>query len=374
MNLADGFPDYKDSLMADIEKQIAACGFIGGAPVTKFEEAWADYCGVPYAVGCSNGTDAVTVALESFGIGGGHQVIVPANSFIATAEAVCSVGASPVFCDVEIATGLLDCDALERALAGNTGSIRAVIPVHLWGQMADMRRIRQIADHHHLVVIEDAAQAHGAKRNGLGPGQAGDAAAFSFYPGKNLGAWGDAGAVITRHPEAAEKARRLVNHGRAKGSKYIHDLVGHNHRLDSLQATVLLHKLRCLDTWNQTRRLIARRYSESLEDIEAIAPPMAAANSEPVWYVYTVLCEDRDQVRHRLAAEEISTGVYYPVPHHKQPAFAEQQTIYTLPNTDHLADRILALPLWPEMPLSAVDYVVEKLVGITRECRTKAAS
>ena len=371
MNLADGFPDYKDSLMEDIHKQIAECRFIGGEPVARFEQAWAEYCGVPYAVGCSNGTDAITVALESLGIGSGDQVIVPANSFIATAEAVCAVGASPVFCDVEASTGLLDCDALEAAHSKN---VKAVIPVHLWGQMADMRRIRQIADKHRLVVIEDAAQAQGAKRDGIGPGEAGDAATFSFYPGKNLGAWGDAGAIITRNREAADKACRLVNHGRAKGSKYIHDLVGCNHRLDALQATVLLHKLQYLDTWNQKRRLIAERYSESLKTLEGIDVPKPAENSEPVWYVYTILCENRDQIRNRLAAQEISTGVYYPVPLHRQPAFAKQDNMNKLTNTDYLADRILSLPLWPEMPPSDVDYVVDKLSVIIVDSRMEAAS
>lgn len=360
MNLGDGFADYKTQLMIDLDKQINECRFIGGADVEQFEKEWAQYCEADHAIGCSNGTDAITIALKSFGVGQGDTVAVPANTFIATAEAVCAAGAVPLFCDVERDTGLINCDSLV-SLIESAEDVKAVIPVHLYGQMADMHRIRDIADRHGLKVIEDAAQAHGAKRGGLKPGVAGDAATFSFYPGKNLGAWGDAGAIVTGSREAAEKARLLVNHGRARGEKYLHEIAGYNNRLDAIQATVLRHKLPFLDEWNHKRTIIANRYSSMLSGLSGIEIPAVPEGSEPVWYVYTIVYDERDRIRSNLASAGISTGIYYPVPIHKQKAFKDAHCPVALHNTEYLAERILSLPLWPEMPIETVDFVADRL-------------
>ncbi|OQX28475.1 MAG: hypothetical protein B0D92_08720 [Spirochaeta sp. LUC14_002_19_P3] len=356
MNLADAYADYRGALMEELNAQIDECRFIGGTAVARFEAAWAAYCGLPWAAGCSNGTDALVLALEALGIGAGDEVFLPANSFIATAEAVCRVSAKPVFCDVEEATGLMDAAYFAEAVK-KSGKPGAVIPVHLYGQMADIEAIVQIAAENGLKVIEDAAQAHGARRNGLGPGQISDAATFSFYPGKNLGAWGDAGAVVSRHEELLCKIKMIRDHGREKGGKYLHLILGHNHRMDAIQATVLCHKLLYLDAWAEKRRGLAQMYGEVLADIEGIARPITAAGSEPVWYVYTITAERRDELAAYLKDRGIATGIYYPLPLHRQPAFRDRGAMPFLPVTEDLAGKILSLPFWPEMTQDMVRAV-----------------
>lgn len=344
--------------------------YIGGPAVTRFERAWAAYCGADHAVAVANGTDALELTLTALGIGPGDEVVVPANTFIATAAAVVRSGAAPRFSDVSDDTLLMTPDTLVAAVTPRT---RAVIVVHLFGQMPDMAGLLAAAGQAGLTVIEDAAQAHGAEWEGRRAGSFGEAACFSFYPGKNLGAFGDAGAIVTSRPDLADRVRALANHGRSHGaSHYEHDYVGANSRLDALQAIALLGKLEHLDSWTERRIELARRYTDLLTGTDAKLTGVAAL-ARHVYHLYTVRVPCRDDVRTELADRGIETGVHYPVPCHLQPPlrrFAERPA----PVAEQAATELLSLPLFPHMTDSQVDLVCEALgdafqamtVGTTR--------
>jgi dTDP-4-amino-4,6-dideoxygalactose transaminase len=331
--------------------------FIGGEAVEEFERAWAAYCGVPHVVGVGNGTDALRLVLTALGIGAGDEVIVPANTFVATAEAVVLAGATPRFADVSPATLLLTPEELESAV---TAATRAVIVVHLYGQMPDMDALCHAAARAGLTVIEDAAQAHGATWRARRAGSIGMAGCFSFYPGKNLGAFGDAGAVVTADAELARRIGCLRDHGRAAGSHYRHELIGTNSRLDALQAVVLTAKLARLDTWTEARRSVVARYRAAFE---AGPDPMArmigeVPGSRGVYHLAVVRVPDRARVQRRLAAMGIQTGVHYPVPCHRQAPyrrFANRR----LPVAEAAAGEILSLPIFPHMTGSQVTRVCD---------------
>ena len=338
---------------AAIQRVIDNTSFIMGPDVGAFEEAFARYCGVSHCVGVSSGTAALELALRAFGIGPGAEVITVAHTFIATAEAISAVGAKPVFVDIDPLTYTLDPNCLADAI---TPATRAIIPVHIYGQPANMAQINQIAQAHQLVVIEDAAQAHAATWQGQRTGNLADAACFSFYPGKNLGAYGDAGALTTNDPKIAAQVRSLRNHGRR--SKYLHDQKGFGERLDTLQAAILAAKLPYLDQWTGARRRLAARYHELLVDCE-IGLPTVAPETEPAWHLYVIRTPRRDALLDFLKQAGVEAGVHYPVPLHLQPAYADlNYTKGDLPVTEAVADTCLSLPLYPEMTDNQQDQVV----------------
>jgi dTDP-4-amino-4,6-dideoxygalactose transaminase len=344
-----------------IEADFVACllggGYIGGPAVSRFEQAWAAYCGAGHAVAVANGTDALELTLTALGIGPGDEVVVPANTFIATAAAVVRAGASPRFADVSDDTLLMTPDTLATAITRRT---RAVIVVHLFGQVPDMAGLLATAGQAGIAVIEDAAQAHGAEWQERRAGSFGEAACFSFYPGKNLGAFGDAGAVVTSRPDLADRVRALANHGRSHGaSHYEHAYLGTNSRLDALQAIVLVGKLEHLDAWARRRIELAARYRRLLTGADLRLTGVAPA-ARHVYHLFAVRVPCRDNVRAVLAGRGIQTGVHYPVPCHLQPPlrrFADGP----LPVTEQAATELLSLPLFPHMTDSQVDLVCEAL-------------
>jgi dTDP-4-amino-4,6-dideoxygalactose transaminase len=352
---------------ADIEagwaRVLRSGRFIGGEAVEEFEQAWAAYCGVPHAVGVANGTDALQLALSALGIGAGDEVIVPANTFVATAEAVVLAGATPRFADVSPGTLLLTPEQLEAAVTDKT---RAVIVVHLYGQMPDMDALCQAAARVGLAVIEDAAQAHGATWRGLAAGSIGTIGCFSFYPAKNLGAFGDAGAVVTADADLARRISCLRDHGRAESSHYRHELVGTNSRLDALQAVVLTAKLARLDDWTQARRRAVAGYRAALAG-SAARMVEELPGSQGVYHLAVVRVPGRERVERRLAAMGIQTGIHYPVPCHQQApylSFADGR----LPAAEEAAAEILSLPIFPHISDGQVTRVCEAVhEAIARE-------
>lgn len=299
--------------------------------------------------------------LELLGTGDGTgEVITVSHTFIATAEAISLAGYRPVFVDIDSETYVMDISLVEQAITPNT---KAILPVHLYGQMVQMDKLMAIAHRYHLVVIEDAAQAHGATWQGKGPGHWGDAACFSFYPGKNLGAWGDGGAVFTRDPKLASRIQMRANHGRTE--KYEHAFEGINSRLDGLQAAILRVKLRYLTQWNQARRQIALWYEELLSSLPEVQIPVIAKEAEPVFHLYVIQIDRRDLVLEELQKQGIGAGIHYPIPLHEQPAYAHLgMTPETLPVTHRIARRILSLPIYPEMTENQAQTVVDRLTEI----------
>jgi dTDP-4-amino-4,6-dideoxygalactose transaminase len=323
-----------------------------GRELELFEHEFAAYCQVRHAVGTDSGLSALELIMRASGIGPGDEVITAANTFIATVLAISHAGASPVLVDIDSRTDNLDPIQLEHAITPRT---RAVIPVHLYGHPAEMDAIRTIADRHGLLVFEDACQSHGAHYRGRRAGSLGDAAAFSFYPAKNLGAFGDGGAVVTNDPELAESVRTLRDYGQRR--KYEHVVKGFNRRLDTLQAALLRVKLRRLDTWNERRRQHAASYTQLLEGTD-VAIPQVAEGVEPVWHLYVVRTGSRDTLRSALADRGVQTGVHYPVPVHLQPAYADlHRGRGSFPVTELHAAQAVSLPMYPELRSEQIDHV-----------------
>jgi dTDP-4-amino-4,6-dideoxygalactose transaminase len=355
----------------EIEQEYLAClldgAYIGGPPVTAFEREWAAYCGADYAVGLASGTDALQLSLTALGVGPGDEVVVPANTFIATAAAVVRAGATPRFADVSDDTLLMTPQTLAEAITPRT---RAVIVVHLYGQLPDMTGLLATARQAGITVIEDAAQAHGAEWDGRRAGSFGEVACFSFYPAKNLGAFGDAGAVVTSRPELADQIRSLANHGRSNGhSHYDHDRIGMNSRLDALQAILLSGKLAHLDAWTERRIALASRYRDLLGAAGFTGAELKLTAAAPlarhVYHLFVVRVTRRDSVRARLAQRGIRTGVHYPTPCHRQPPlrrFAERP----LPVAERAAGELLSLPMFPHLTDRQVDFVCESLCQALR--------
>jgi dTDP-4-amino-4,6-dideoxygalactose transaminase len=338
-------------------RRVSSSGqFIGGEAVENFESEWADYCGTKYCVGVGSGTAALELTLAALRLGRGDEVIVPANTFIATAAAVAAVGARTVFVDVDPSTLLITAEILKQAITSRTA---AVIVVHLYGQPADMDCINQVASSAGIAVLEDAAQAHGACWRGKKAGSLSRAGCFSFYPGKNLGAFGDAGAVVTNDCALAERIRSLSNHGRSHNNPYRHDLVGANHRLDALQAAILSVKLKHLDAWNAGRRRAADAYAAALAGL-----PVQLIDTGPdassCHHLAVVQTPHRDEVRQALAAEQISTGLHYPIPCHRQTPFVTERGP-PLPVVETAADRILSLPMFPHLTDAQISSVADAI-------------
>lgn len=347
----------RPELDAAIDRVFESSAFILGAEARAFESEFAALCGTQYAIACGNGTDALELALWAVGVKPHDEVITVAHTFAATAEAIIRVGAIPRFVDVASDTLLMDLGEVERAITPRT---TAIVPVHLYGSCVDMVALMDLARRHGLKVVEDSAQAHGAVVGGKRAGSIGDAATFSFYPGKNLGAVGDAGAVVTSDPAVAQLISSARDHGRS--GKYEHEIVGRNSRMDGIQAAILRVKLRYLEDWNKRRRQHAARYRFLLEDLPEVRA-VASSEGQPVYHLFVVECDERDEVRQRLEMAGIATGVHYPVPLHLQRAFANAGGMDpgSLPVTEKAAGRILSLPMFPEMADSDVDRVVAAL-------------
>ncbi|MEK6940124.1 MAG: aminotransferase class V-fold PLP-dependent enzyme [Nanoarchaeota archaeon] len=350
----------RDELDTAIKKVIDDCSFIMSEQMGVFEKNFAEFCKVKHALGVSNGTSAISLALEACGIKEGDEVITTPHTFIASTEAISKAGAKIKFVDIEEKTNLIDVKKIESAITEKT---KAILAVHMNGLMCDMESIRTIADKYGLKVIEDAAQAHGALYKHNSPGYYSDAATFSFYPGKNLGAFGDAGAVVTNHDHIAEKIAMLRNHGRKPGDKYLHQIEGYNERLDSLQAAVLTVKLRHLQEWNEQRIKNAQLYHQYLHTAGLILP-LAPENCKHVYHQYPIRCKDgeREKLIQFLKEHGISTGINYPLPLHLQPAYAYMgHKKGDFPVAEMVTAEVISLPMFPELQEEQIKYVAETI-------------
>ncbi len=347
--------EVADEVREGFDRVLATGSFILGPEVERFEQQFSAYCGIGHTVGVGNGTDAIELALRAGGVGSGDDVIIPANTFVATAEAVIRAGANVrlVDCDEDY---LIDTDALAAAMTPN---VRAVVGVHLYGQAAPMERLRQIAGPD-VLVVEDAAQAQGASRHGVRTGGLGDVAGTSFYPGKNLGAYGDAGAVLTNSAEIADRVRVLRSHGGIK--RYEHIEVGVNSRLDGLQGIVLSAKLARLDAWNEQRRVAASYYDSLLSDEPDVVTPRVVAGNEHIFHLYVLRAPRRDRLVEQLNAAGVSAAIHYPLPVHLLPAFSFLgQSEGAFPVSERLAGEIFSLPIYPGIAREQQDHVVATL-------------
>jgi dTDP-4-amino-4,6-dideoxygalactose transaminase len=342
-----------DEAIHDVIKDSA---FIGGKYVKSFEENFAKYCGANFCVTVGNGTDALFIALKVLGIGTGDEVITVANSFIATSEAISMTGARVVFVDCEESYYNIDVAKIEEAISPKT---KAIVPVHLYGQPAQMDEIISVARKHNLFVVEDAAQAHGAQYKRRPVGTIGDCGCFSFYPGKNLGAYGDGGAIITNNGELARKARMFANHGRI--DKYDHEFEGVNSRLDGLQAAILDVKLKHLDEWNKRRGVIAAMYNKGLEGV--VSTPSAMPECRHVFHLYVITVKEREHMRTLLEESGVSTGIHYPIPLPMLKAYRFlKHTESEFPVAVSFSNQILSLPIHGSMPDEQVSYVIDRVI------------
>lgn len=357
VDLKAQYKSLSSELLPRVTRVMEDASFILGPDVALFEEHFAGYLGARHCIGVESGTAALELALQALRIGPGDEVIMPANTYIASAIAVSATGARPVFVDMD-ASYLLDATLLESALTPRT---KAVMPVHLYGQVVPMDGVMAFARAHDLYVIEDACQAHGARWNGRRAGTFGDIGCFSFYPGKNLGAYGDGGAIVTGDPEIADSLRLLRDFGQRK--KYEHLIRAGNCRLDSIQAAVLDVKLGHLDAWNEARRGHAAAYDAKLREI-GVEPPATRGDETHVYHLYVIEVDNRAQVQNALAERGIATGIHYPIPIHLQPAYADLELPRgSFPRTERSAERILSLPMFPELSEDQIDLVV---TGIER--------
>ena len=349
-----------DEVAQGWQEVLAKTAFVGGPQVPAFEAEYAAFNDVSHCVAMANGTDAIEIALRALGVGAGDECILPANTFIATAEAVSRAGATPVLVDcADDDTYLINDDAVGAALTERT---KAIIPVHLYGQMAPVERLLPIANRVGAFVVEDAAQSQGARRHGLAPAAIGHAAATSFYPGKNLGAYGDAGAVVTASDEAALQMRMIRDHGTRR--KYEHEVLGVNSRLDTLQAVVLSAKLRRLAAWNKARRQAAVRYHAMLSGFGDVTLPRTLEGNEHVWHLYVIRVPDRDRVLKELYAAGIGAGIHYPLPIHLTPAFRGLgYSEGAFPVAEGTCHQLLSLPLFPEITAAQQERVVSVLAA-----------
>ncbi|MEI2730739.1 MAG: DegT/DnrJ/EryC1/StrS family aminotransferase [Dermatophilaceae bacterium] len=349
-----------DGIEADLASVLRQAGFIGGPHVEAFEQEYAEFVGARHCVGVSNGTDAIEVSLRALGVGFGDEVITAANTFVATVEAIQRTGAKPVLADVDDEFLLLDPEAVGAAVTART---KAVIPVHLYGQMAPLEAIAAAAAG--IPVVEDAAQSQGATQGGRVSGSVGAVASTSFYPGKNLGAAGDAGALTTSDPELARRARTILNHGSER--KYEHEVFGFNARLDAVQAVVLRHKLRRLADWNAARRVAADRYASLLGDLAGVRQPSVKAGNEHVWHLYVTRVADRDRVLSELQAAGIGAALHYPYPVHLTAAFAGLgYGAGAFPVAERAAGEVLSLPMFPHLTAAMQERVAAELSSAVR--------
>ena len=358
VDLKAQYNSIKEEIDEAIQRVLDTTSFIMGEELKKFEVEFARFCDVKYAIGVANGSDALILALRACGIGKGDEVITVPHTFISTAEAISIVGGKIVFVDIDPKNYTIDVSKIEEKINERT---KAIIPVHLYGQPADMDPIMKLAKKYNLKVIEDAAQAHGAEYKGKKVGSIGDVSCFSFYPGKNLGAYGDAGMITTNNEEIAEKVKLLRNHGRIS-KKYEHKIEGYSSRLDNLQAAILRVKLRPLNKWNENRRRNAKKYNELLNNISGIITPYEAYYAKHVYHLYVIRAEKerRDKLREELKSKSIATGIHYPIPLHLQPAYSYLgYKRGDFPITEKFSQEILSLPMFAELTDEQIEEIVE---------------
>jgi dTDP-4-amino-4,6-dideoxygalactose transaminase len=363
LNLKLQHQALKQEILDAVSEVLDSTAFAGGAYVAKFEEEFAAYCSTRHAVGVGNGTDALWFALLALGIGPGDEVITVPNTFIATAEAITYCGAKPVFVDVDEQTHTLDPALLERAITPRT---KAVIPVHLYGQMADMDPIMQIARRHNLYVIEDACQAHGAEYNGQRAGSIGHVGCFSFYPGKNLGACGEAGACVTNDPDLRARMATYRDHGQAK--KYYHSVVGWNGRMDGIQGAILSIKLKHLEKWTEARRAHAQAYTRAFAHTHGVLTPKESSYARHVYHLYVLRVKNRDLMLKSLAGLGVNCAIHYPVPLHLQDAYRSLGLPPgSFPVAERCAEEIISLPMFPELTAADTATVAREVSAFVQE-------
>jgi dTDP-4-amino-4,6-dideoxygalactose transaminase len=359
LDLKAQYLTLKSDILPALEQVCESVRYAQGPPTAEFEQAFAAYCDAKHCVTLNTGTSALHLALCCLGVGPGDEVITVPMTFVATTWAISYVGAKPVFVDIDPVTRTLDTRQLEKAITPRT---KAIIPVHLYGMPCDMDAILALADRHGIPVIEDACQAHGARHRGRRVGTLGQMSAFSFYPGKNLGAYGEGGALVTNNDAFAARSRRLRDH--AQGQRYHHEELGFNYRMDSLQGAVLAIKLKHLEAWNDARRACAARYHQLLQGLPLVLP-QTPAYAEPVWHLYVVELDNRDAVRNALGERGIETGLHYPVPVHLQAAYRQLgHHPGDFPVSEALAQRCLSLPIYAELTPGQVDAVAAALRDI----------
>jgi dTDP-4-amino-4,6-dideoxygalactose transaminase len=347
----------KSKILPKWEEILEKAAFVGGPYLDAFEKRFAEHCGAEQCIAVSSGTDALLLIFDAMGIGVGDEVIVPDNTFIATAEAVSKVGGTPVFVDVKSDTYNIDPEKIEAAITPRT---KCIVPVHLYGQTADMDAILEIGERRGIPIVEDAAQAHLAEYKGRRAGSMGIAAGFSFYPGKNLGACGEAGAITTSDSKLADSIRQLRDHGSSQ--KYVHQQVGYNSRCDALQSAALLVKLDHLPAWNEARRANARLYLGQLEAEEGIYLPTIDRDCLPVWHLFVIQVEDRNAVQRELRDRGIASALHYPIPLHMQEAYKHLgYDRGAFPVSEAYTERLLSLPMYPELSADQIHYVCENL-------------
>ena len=356
VNLKPQYLEIKNEINQGLQAVLEECHFILGPNVQAFEQEAARYLGVKHAIGVASGTDALHLALIAQGVGPGDEVITTPFTFIATAEAICYVGAKPVFVDIDPNSFNISPAAIEQAITPKT---RAIMPVHLFGQPADMARILALCERHRLKLIEDCAQSFGASIDGRQTGSFGGSAGFSFFPSKNLGAFGDGGLVTTDSDAVAEQIKMLRNHG--SSVRYQHDVIGYNSRLDEMQAIILRIKLKRIDDYNRRRRQVANLYSEGLADLPVTTPHEDGIGVH-VYHQYTLLSERRDTIMQALQEADIASAIYYPIPLHQQKVFTEQCKGLKLPGTEQVSERCLSLPIYPELEEADID----RIIGVMR--------
>ncbi|MFA6145791.1 MAG: DegT/DnrJ/EryC1/StrS family aminotransferase [Patescibacteria group bacterium] len=357
LDLTAQYKSIKKEINKAVNKVLGNAHFILGEEVTELEKEVAAHCGTQYAVGVNSGTDALLLALMALDIGPGDEVITTPFTFFATAEVIAVRGAKPIFVDIDPKTFNIDTDKIEEKITAKT---KAIIPVHLYGQPCEMDKIMEIAKKHKLYVIEDCAQAIGAKYKGKNVGSFGEFGCLSFFPSKNLGAYGDGGMVLTNNEKLAEKIKMLRQHGSRK--KYYHETLGVNSRLDALQAAILRVKLKYLNKWEKGRQQKAKKYNQNLAKIKGISIPYLAENNEHVYHQYTIRAQKRDELQQYLTQNNIPSVIYYPVPLHLQPVFKNLGFKEgDLPETEKAGKEVLSLPIYPELPEKNQKFIIEKI-------------
>ncbi|MEM3730864.1 MAG: DegT/DnrJ/EryC1/StrS family aminotransferase [Candidatus Bathyarchaeia archaeon] len=360
IDLKREYAEIKEEINKSVQSVIEKGIFILGEEVKKFEEEFSNYVGVKHGVGVNSGSDALFLALKALGIKKGDEVITASHTFIATVDAITRNGAIPVFVDINPETYCINPEKIEEKITKKT---RAILPIHIYGHPADMNPILEIAQTHNLYVIEDACQAHGAEYKGRKAGSMGDVACFSFYPTKNLGAYGDCGIIVTDNDEIATKLRMLRNYGQRQ--KYHHDFIGINSRLDEIQAAVLRVKLKHLDEWNDKRRENAKLYNELLANTEIVTP--TEKNAKHVYHIYAIRCKKRESLQQHLLKNEIQTLIHYPIPVHRQKAYSNLSSNNNLPVTEKICKEILSLPMFPQLTKKEIEHVVTTIIDFQKQ-------
>ncbi len=360
LDLKIQYDSIREEMQSAIQKVCESCAFAGGPFVAEFEKAFAAFCGTKHAVGVGSGTDAIWAVLVALGIGQGDEVITSPNTFIATAEAISFCGAKPVFVDIDERTYNINPELIESAITPRT---KAIIPVHLYGQTADMDPIIKIAKKHNLYVVEDACQAHGAEYKGRRAGSMGIAGCFSFYPGKNLGAYGEAGAIVTNATDLAEKLYMFRDHGQQK--KYYHSMVGWNARMDGIQGAVLNVKLKHLNKWNEARIKNAAAYTRLLEKVQGVRVPFVAERTKHIFHIYSIRTSERDEFIKKLSEKDIYCGIHYPIPLHLQEAYkALGYHIGSFPIAEKCASEQVSLPMFAELAEGQIEKVADEIKNL----------